>query len=169
MKRKIYVLDTSGIIGRFLSQKSPNITTNGVMKEVKDFESRIFTENALKNGDLEVCEPNEGALSNVQEVMETSGDVLRLSKVDLELVALAVTLQESYLPMVITDDYSMQNVLEIMKIPYRSVLTKGIEEIYRWVLICRGCKKIYPNDYKDPDCEICGSKLGKKRIKGHKN
>ncbi|MEG3224423.1 MAG: ribonuclease VapC [Methanobacteriales archaeon Met13] len=169
VKRKIYVLDTSGIIGRFLSQKSPNFTTNGVINEVKDFESRIFVENARKNGNLKICEPKKNALNQVQGIMEASGDILRLSEVDLEVVALAVTFMEFCQPVVVTDDYSMQNVLKIMKIPYQSVLTRGIEEVYNWVLICRGCKMKYPNDYQGDDCEICGSKLSKKRLKGHKN
>ena len=67
-------------------------------------------------------------------------------------------------PMVVTDDYSIQNVLKIMGIPYRSVLTKGIEDVVGWVKICKGCKKKYPSDTVLIECEICGSPIYRKRI-----
>lgn len=167
-KGKVYVLDTSAIIGRFLSSDSTNITTNGVIMEIKDFNSRIFTENALADGRLEVREPAPWALNKVQRIMEESGDVLRLSEVDIDILALSVTLTESNQPQLVTDDYSMQNLSKILKIPYRSVLTRGIGDVYHWTLICQGCKKRYQPHYEGLDCEICGSKLIKRRIKGIK-
>ncbi len=165
-KGKVYVLDTSAIIGRFLPSDSNNITTNGVIREIKDFNSRIFTEKALEEGKLQVREPAPWALNKVQRIMEESGDVLRLSRVDIEVLALAVTFRESKELEIVTDDYSMQNLSKILKIPYRGILTRGIEEVYRWILVCQGCKKNYPHQYEGEDCEICGSKLIKRRIKG---
>jgi UPF0271 protein len=164
-KGKVYVLDTSAIIGRFLSSDSDNITTNGVIREIKDFNSRIFTEEAIEEEKLQVKEPAQWALNKVKRTMEESGDVLRLSEVDIRIIALAVTLTENYEPQLVTDDYSLQNLSRILKIPYRSVLTRGIEDVYRWILICQGCKKQYPHHYEGVDCEICGSKLIKRRIK----
>jgi UPF0271 protein len=67
--------------------------------------------------------------------------------------------------MVVTDDYSMQNVLKIVGIPYRSVLTEGIKEIYGWIKVCKGCKKKYPSEYLFDECEICGTRIIKKRLK----
>ncbi|HNR26675.1 MAG TPA: ribonuclease VapC [Methanobacteriaceae archaeon] len=164
-KCKVYVLDTSAIIGRFLSPDTTNITTNGVIMEIKDFNSRIFTENAREDGKLLVREPAPWAFKKVKRMMEESGDVLRLSGVDIGVLALAVTLTESYQPQLVTDDYSMQNLSKILKIPYRGVLTPGIEDVYHWILICQGCKKRYQSHYNGSDCEICGSKLIKRRIK----
>lgn len=165
-KGKVYVLDTSAIIGRFLSSDSDNITTNGVIREIKDFNSRIFTQNALEDGKLEVREPAQWALNEVQRMMGESGDVLRLSEVDIEVLALAVTFKESKELKIVTDDYSMQNLSKILKIPYQGVLTRGIKEVYRWIRVCQGCKKKYQHHYDGEDCEICGSKLIKRRIKG---
>ena len=65
----------------------------------------------------------------------------------------------------ISDDYTIQNSLKIMNIDYSGVITEGIKGIYNWKKICEGCKKEYPEDYKFDDCEICGSKIFKKRIK----
>ncbi|BDZ71873.1 hypothetical protein [Methanobacterium petrolearium] len=88
-----------------------------------------------------------------------------MSEVDKQLVALAITLKNNFHPVVVTDDYSIQNILEILQIPYRSVLTEGINEVYGWIKICRGCRKKYPSIYPADECEICGSALYRKRIK----
>ena len=165
MKKKIYVLDASGIIGGFISSKNLNITTNTVFPEIKDIKSRINAEAALREGTIILEEPDSDSIKQVQRAIENSGDILRLSKVDKQLVALAVTLQKNYRPVVVTDDYSIQNILKILNIPYRSVLTQGISEVYGWIKICRGCRKKYPPDYDYDECEICGSAVYMKRIK----
>ena len=67
--------------------------------------------------------------------------------------------------MVISDDYTIQNTLKIMDIPYSGVITEGIKGVYNWKKVCEGCKKEYGEDYPFDDCEICGSKIYKKRIK----
>lgn len=168
MTEKIYVLDASGIIGGFISKKHPNITTNAVISEIKDIESEIILQSALDEGLLTIRSPDQDALNRVQASIEKSGDSLRLSEVDKELVALALSSRENFAPTVVTDDYSIQNILKIMGISYRSVLTEGINEVYGWIKICRGCRKKYPPTYKWDECEICGSNVYRKRVKNKK-
>ena len=66
---------------------------------------------------------------------------------------------------VITDDYTIQNTLKILNIPFSGVLTSGIKEVYNWKKVCEGCKKEFDEDYPFDDCDICGSKIFKKRLK----
>jgi UPF0271 protein len=165
MKEKVYVLDASGIIGGFISSNNKNITTNAVISEIKDVKSKIAAESALREGTIILEEPDSESTKQVQKAIENSGDVLRLSEVDKQLVALAVTLLKNFHPVVVTDDYSIQNILKILDIPYKSVLTQGISEVYGWIKICRGCRKKYPPDYDYEECEICGSAVYMKRIK----
>ena len=54
---------------------------------------------------------------------------------------------------------------KIMNIPYSGIITEGIKEIYNWKKVCEGCKKEFDEDYPFDDCEICGSKIFKRRIK----
>jgi len=165
MKEKVYVLDASGIIGGFISSKHKNITSSAVISEIKDLKSQLAMQSALDNGNITIEEPDSGALNQVQGAIENSGDILRLSEVDKTVVALAVSLTKTYSPTVVTDDYSIQNILKILEIPYRSVLTEGIREIYGWIKICRGCRKKYPSNYPWEDCEICGAAVYRKRIR----
>jgi len=166
MSDNVYVLDASAIIGGFSSKKSQNFITATVISEIKDFKSKLYLESAIEDGSITIIEPESVDIKNVSDIIIKSGDVLRLSDVDKNLVALAFKLKREHKnPLVVTDDYSMQNVLKIVGIPYRSVLTEGINEIYGWVKICKGCKKKYPPEYVFDECEICGTRIIKKRIK----
>jgi UPF0271 protein len=166
MKNKIFVLDASAIIGGFYSKKSVNFTTPDVISEIKDLKSKILLQSAIEEGCIEIKDPDPVALKRLETVLNESGDILRLSEVDKDIVALAITLKnEGYDPTLVTDDYSMQNILKIIKMPYRSVLTKGIKDVIGWVKICKGCKKKYPPEYTMEECEICGSRIIRKRVK----
>lgn len=165
LKEKVYVLDASGIIGGFISSEHKNITISGILLEIKDLKSQIALQSALDDGKIIIKEPDTDSVNRVQSAIENSGDILRLSEVDMALVALAITLKKDYHPIVVTDDYSIQNILKILKIPYQSVVTKGIREVYGWIKICRGCRKKYPADYSWDECEICGANVYRKRIK----
>jgi UPF0271 protein len=166
MTKKVFVLDSSGIIGGFVSGEFPNYTTSQVVTEIKDIKSQLFLQEALENRQMTIKEPSPKDIGVVEEVIIRSGDLLRLSDVDKEVVALAVSLKRDNMsPTVVTDDYSIQNVLKIMEIPFRSVLTRGIDDVVGWIKFCKGCKKTYPSDYQGTDCEICGSPISRKRTR----
>ena len=55
-----------------------------------------------------------------------------------------------------------------MGIDYSGIITEGIKEIYNWKKVCQGCKKEFEDDYPFDDCEVCGSRIFKKRIKVRK-
>lgn len=166
MQKQIFILDASAIIGGFYSKKEANFTTNDVILEIKDLKSSILLESAIEKGFIKIREPDEKDIKDIDAIIKDSGDILRLSDVDKNIIALALKYKKKgFKPLVITDDYSMQNTLKTINIEYRSVLTDGIEEVINWVKKCKGCKKIYPSDYQYEDCEICGSPILKKKIK----
>lgn len=169
MQKKIFVLDASAIIGGFYSNRISNYTTSGAILEIKDFKSKLLLESAIENEHICVDEPDEEDITKINAIIKSSGDILRLSDVDKNIVALALKYKKKgFEPIVLTDDYSMQNTLKTIDIPYKSVLTEGIKEVINWVKKCKGCKKIYPSDYPFEDCEICGSLIFKKKIKNRK-
>lgn len=161
-----YVLDASAFINGFKITANNNFTVSEITAEIKDFESRLAFDMALEEGKLIIQDVPTKYVDAVEEIISNSGDVLRLSAPDKKLISLAYMLHESGKNVkVISDDYTIQNTLKIMKIPYSGVLTEGIKEIYNWKKVCEGCKKEYDADYPFDDCEICGSRIFKKRIK----
>ncbi len=161
-----YVLDASAFINGFKLINNKNFTVPEITAEIKDFESKLTFDMAIDEGKLIIQDVPCEYVEHVESIISKSGDVLRLSVPDKKLISLAYMLlkQENNVK-VITDDYTIQNSLKIMGIPYSGIITDGIKEIYNWKKVCEGCKKEYDEDYPFDDCEICGSKIFKKRIK----
>lgn len=161
-----YVLDASAFINGFQLESKNNFTVSEITAEIKDFESKLAMDMAIEDGRLYIQDVPTMYINDVDDIISSSGDVLRLSQPDKKLIALAYMLfKEEKDVLVISDDYTIQNTLKIMGINYSGVLTDGIKEIYNWKKVCEGCKKEYDQDYPFDDCEICGSKIFKKRIK----
>lgn len=166
MKDLYYVLDASAFINGFEPKGKYNFTVCEITDEVKDLKSSIILNQAIEDRKIIIKEPDDEFMEKLNRIIQNSGDDLRLSEPDKKLLALALSLEgEGKEIKVITDDYSMQNVLKILNIPYDSIITEGIKGVYNWKKTCEGCKKEYPADYPYDDCEICGSRIFKKRIK----
>lgn len=161
-----YVLDASAFINGFKINSGNNFTVPEIASEIKDFKSRLTFDMALEEGMLSIQDVPSQYISSVNDIISVSGDILRLSIPDKKLISLAYMLrEEGHNVKVISDDYTIQNALKIMEIPYSGVITEGIKGIYNWKKICEGCKREYDEDYPFDDCEICGSRIFKKRIK----
>ena len=161
-----YVLDASAFINGFELTSNNNFTVPEITAEIKDFESRLTFDMTIDECKLTIHEVPNKYVNCVNEIISESGDILRLSLPDKKLISLAYMFsKEGRNVMVITDDYTIQNTLKILRIPYSGVITEGIKEVYNWKKVCEGCKKEYSEDYPFDDCEICGSRIFKKRIK----
>jgi UPF0271 protein len=148
-------LDTSAIIYLSDFRKFKEIfTVQEVVEELKDKISSI----KLSTLNIKVVEPSSQSVKKVEKVAYETGDLEKLSKTDLKLLALA---KEKKL-IIISDDRNIQNVAEKMGIKYFSVFSKEITQLIKWGKFCKSCKKFYKEgEY----CSICGSKLIRKPIK----
>jgi len=161
-----YVLDASAFINGFKIRGKNNFTVPEITSEIKDFESKLKFDLALEEGKVTIQDVPSKYITSVNDIISISGDILRLSMPDKKLISLAYMFHKQGNDVkVISDDYTIQNALKIMDIPYSGVITEGIKGIYNWKKVCEGCKKEYSDDYPFEDCEICGSKIFKKRIK----
>jgi UPF0271 protein len=161
-----YILDASAFINGFKIISDNNFTVPEISAEIKDFKSKLNFDMAIEDGKLSIQDVPSEYISSVNDIISGSGDILRLSLPDKKLISLAYMLHEKGRNVkVISDDYTIQNTLKIMNIPYSGVITEGIKGIYNWKKVCEGCKKEYDDSYPFDDCEICGSKIYKKRIK----
>ena len=110
----------------------------------------------LLEASLRVMSPNDAALKTIEETASKTHDLESLSRTDIGVLALAYQLEAT----IISDDYAVQNIASILKIPIKTDL-KGIREIIHWTFRCRGCGKYY--DKMQPDCPVCGSEI--RRVK----
>ena len=146
-----YVLDTSALFSmQDLPSEARCFTTPGVIKELDRYGDR---RSDLWGELLTVSEPTAASMRKVREAASRTGDSTRLSPTDVEVLALAMELKA----LVLSDDYSLQNLATYLGIPFKPVGLKGIKDLRRWRWRCTGCGRIYEKEM--PDCPVCGSKL----------
>ena len=147
-----YVLDASAIISGFVDK---GYTVPEVIREVKDYSSEFTMESLIASGKLEISEPSSQAVRKVEEAVKKTKDTL--SETDIRVIALALDL-DGY---VVSGDYGIQNVCEILGIDYVSVGAEGIEKVFEWKFVCVGCGREYENYLKE--CSFCGNRVVRKR------
>ncbi len=161
----VYVLDASAILHTNTLQifDRPCYTTPRVTQEVLDDKSRTILEVTIIQRRLAIVEPSEEYLKRATNAAKATGDILRLSDVDIEVIALALQIKDQGLePVVITDDYAIMNVLRYLGIQYRPLRTRGIREYRKWLIYCPACGKVFHE--KRDVCDNCGSPLIKRKI-----
>jgi len=144
------VLDTSAIIYLQDFRKFKEIfTTDSVIHEVKD----KITEMKLSAIKANVVEPRKKFVDKIKLAAKKTGDLEKLSKTDVEVLALAKELKA----IVISDDRNVQNVAEKIGIEYISLFSEKIKKLFVWKKYCPACKKYFGNELDK--CPVCGSKL----------
>jgi UPF0271 protein len=116
------------------------------------------------SGKMKIQSPSKPSITEVLDKARALGDKVVLSGTDTNIVALALDLsQEGKTPVIVSDDYAVQNVAEALKLNYQSLATLGIRQKFNWVLYCPACFRTYPNG-EEQDCSVCGTKLKRKPI-----
>lgn len=166
---RVVVLDTSAFVAGFdpFSLSVEQVTVPLVEEEIKrNSVVLVRSQAAIESGKVKVKAPTEQALADLKTSAATVGDLHKLSKTDLQLLALALQLRtEGYTPQIITDDYSIQNVATQISVEFVSLATFGIKRLLEWVRYCPACHKQYPADCKTKECLICGTELKRKPLR----
>jgi UPF0271 protein len=145
------VLDTSAFLsGRQIPGEL--LTVPEVLSELRRKGTTVELEAVLATR-VSVASAQREGLERVREASETTGDLPRLSPTDLALIALALEASA----VLVTDDYSIQNVARSLGIPFEQVMERGIREQWRWSYQCTGCGRTWPEFHRE--CPICGSPL----------
>ncbi len=146
-----FVLDTSALFSmQDIPPDAEAHTTPSVIGELQKFgDKRVeFWDEVLK-----ISHPGKESLERVRRAAEATGDSSRLSRTDVDVLGLALELSA----VILTDDYSIQNVAKYLGIEYKPIGLKGIKRLVKWRSRCTGCGRIW--DRKYPECPVCGSEL----------
>jgi UPF0271 protein len=116
------------------------------------------------SGKLTIRNPTAASLEEVAEKARVLGDRVVLSKADTGVLALALDLRgEGKTPVIVSDDYAVQNVAEGIRIAYQPLATLGIREKFSWIYYCPACYKRYAQTDLQV-CQVCGTKLKRKPV-----
>jgi rRNA maturation endonuclease Nob1 len=110
------------------------------------------------------------AIEQAKTCASTTGDLARLSDVDVDVLALALELKA----VLVTDDYRLQNTYRHAGGSIESVVNAPSKQIWIWELRCKGCgatSALPANVSRSKkgsvgECGACGSPMEIKRRRG---
>ena len=164
MSDPAYVLDSTAFYAGIPYQGSGRyFTTYLVLEEVKHHN----VGSSLIHTRVQVTEPSPESLNRVKTTAAKTGDIRALSQTDLSLLALGLDLMHADGGVsIVSDDFAIRNVAEVLSIPLAPTSMKGGEwKTIAWKIYCRGCGKTYTNP-KLTTCPVCGTQLVRKASNG---
>lgn len=158
------VLDTSALLHWPIDRLAGGHCVNSQRNELE----RLSSERLLLV-EAAAIEWHEVEVDSAKQAASKTGDLARLSDVDLEILALTLKLQAT----LVSDDYRLQNICKSEGLRYESIQTSGARDEWRWELRCTGCRKVSPvgkdvqRSKKDAvgECDVCGSPMLIKRAR----
>jgi UPF0271 protein len=155
-----YVLDSTAFYAGIPYQGSGRYyTTYLVLEEVKHHN----VGSSLIHTRVQVTEPSPESMDKVRSTATKTGDIGALSQTDMSLLALGLDLKNGEGGVnIVSDDFAVRNVAEVLSIPLAPTAMKGGEwKNITWKIYCRGCGKTYTNP-KLTVCPVCGTRLERK-------
>lgn len=157
------VLDTSAFIMGFNPTKAEEAysvravedeLSEGTMPQLR---FRMFSD----KGVLTVRPPSLRAERIIEEASSRVGESGYLSRADREVLALAMDLKlDGQDPVIVSDDYAIQNIADHLQISHSSLANYGIVHRFDWIMYCPACHRRYKPPVKK--CLICGTELRRK-------
>lgn len=158
--RKVFVLDTTALLSaQFEPGPAELVTVQEAVDEVMYgglAPQRVST--ALSTQAVKLKKPSPQAIKQVEEAARKTGDLPKLSKTDLALLALAYEERVGGAEVVVvTDDYSLQNTALRLGLGIWGVGRETVREIREWVYRCLVCGKVYTRPVNR--CRDCGGEV----------
>ena len=162
------VLDTAALLHWPVDQLADGVCAISQQAELE----RVSPQRSLLVQSLDSIEWRDvppAWLQDAKEAAAASGDLPRLSDVDVDVLALAIALDA----ILVNDDYRLQNTMQALQRPTKSVGTTGAKQVWRWELRCTGCRATSPvpanvdrsKKGSVADCDVCGSPMNVKRAR----
>lgn len=170
-KPLIFVIDTSAIFNRiqYAVEDIPLATTPLLEKEMHQKGLKDSIDLLIATQKLRIIEPTAASLAKVRQTASQLGDLPYLSEPDQQLLALALDLlDQNFAPVVLTDDYSIQNVAQRLSLEFKATNQPGIREVLTWETYCSACGHKDPKLTKEEPCPICGTALKRRAIRNRR-
>ncbi|MEM1574811.1 MAG: PIN domain-containing protein [Nitrososphaerota archaeon] len=160
---EVYILDSPVFISGFTEFTNKKfITSKLVLKEIKSKNLIKKINIIIKKGLIKIIKPKEEYIKKIIEISKEIGDFKKLSQTDIEILAIALEgKNKGKNVIIVSDDYSLQNIAKYLGIEIRGVHFPKIKKSIEWQWYCPSCFKKY-NNGASKVCQICGSELKRK-------
>jgi len=153
-----YVIDTSLLLqGGDLPPTGPWLTTSEVNAEIRPGGRDFARWQLWQEKGLQFSVATREARGKVEACAQAAGNLLRLSAADISILALALDCHA----VLVTDDNTMLDVANRLKIKTQTIAFGGITSTQDWQPRCSGCGKWF--SAMPRDCPICGSEVRLKK------
>lgn len=154
-----FVLDTSAILsGKDFAADQELYSSPKILDELQHGRMKRRLEYLMESG-LRVMSPSKVILEEVRKCASETGDIARVTEADIEILSLAKELDA----VLLTDDYSIQNLASELNVQYQGVVQEGITQTLKWRYRCKGCGRYWQK--MQDSCPVCGSELKTTRKK----
>jgi UPF0271 protein len=173
----ILVMDATAFIAglniNVIQIQNPSIliyTTGGIEEEAnKNPRARQCLEVARTQEIIRLGASSKEGITMIKAKAKETGDIGALSDNDIEIIALAWELHRDSPEknvVLMSDDYSIQNVCAKVQIPIYTLAKPGIDKPIRWEVYCPNCFKKYPGNMLGKECDHCGTLIKRRPAKG---
>ena len=167
-KKEVLVLDSPAFISgvNISSVEIPLFTTPEVINEISSIWLKLKYSTSIQLRVLNIVSPKLSFLKEAEKASIESGDKKKLSKADFSVLAMALELNSTgFKPLILSDDYSIQNVADILNLNYENLAIRKIRSRIKWVWYCPACKKRFSSAEIQNICSVCGTSLKRKASK----
>ena len=155
------ILDASAFYAGVPFRSSDDCYTTSLVydeiKHIKKNHDALGT--LLETNRLKIREPDEQSLQTAITAAKDTGDYQQLTKQDISIIALCIEMNGE----IISDDFAISNVARNLGLKISPIMTRGIEDVGKWVHYCPGCRT---NHTSGRECPMCGTPLKRKLLKG---
>jgi UPF0271 protein len=158
---KSIVLDTSAFIQGY-NPGVINIETYSVPTVRTELRGNSKTrfDNLVTSGVIKLVSPEAHYVQMVENSTMQMGEYDALSITDKKILALGLQLaNEGYDPIIVSEDYAVQNMARELDIDYQGLATPGIKKKIEWEIYCPGCRRTFKKPQLEDVCPICATKL----------
>jgi endoribonuclease Nob1 len=155
----VFIIDSSAVFSGKPLNFNEMVTTNKIADEFQPGGRDYKRFQWLLEIGMKIIKPSDNAVQEIQQIIKDHGEKSRLSSADISLLALAIDIRSSQknIPVIVTDDYSIQNIAIHMGFIIQSLNQQGIKKRYKWERRCRGCRRKVSDDVDV--CPVCGSSI----------
>ncbi len=157
---EVYVLDARALILGCIPP-GKRLIPAAVASELRSDQRR-----GIEVGEIAISSPSERQVAKARQTAEGTGDLPVLSRADIEVLAVALgEMENGRSPVIVSDDYAVQNVASVLGIETTPVGQPGISRRLRWEWYCLSCGERIVNAQVDMPCPRCGAERRARRRK----